>query len=132
MSRENVDLLVRAYEAWNRRDFDALLLLVQPGVVLVQDPAIPGAETVEGRDELQRWLRAFSDTWEEFSLTPEKVADSEDEVAVVVRVEAKGRGSGVELDARVGHLMTVEGGKVSGLRTFNDAEQVFAALRSAG
>jgi len=28
--------------------------------------------------------------------------------------------------------MTVEGGKVSGLRTFNDAEQVFAALRSAG
>jgi len=132
MSRENVDLLMRAYEAWNRRDFDALLSLVQPEVVLVQDPAIPGAETVEGSDELQSWLRAFSDTWEEFSLTPEKVADSEDAVAVVVRVEAKGRSSGVELDARVGHLMTVEGGKVSGLRTFNDAEQVFAALRSAG
>jgi ketosteroid isomerase-like protein len=132
MSQKNVELLMHAYEAWNRRDFDALMSLVHPGVVLVQDPVIPGAETVEGRDRLQNWLRAFSDTWEEFRLTPEDVADSEDAVAVVVRVEAKGRGSGLRLDARVGHLMTVKSGKVFGWRTFNDAEQAFAALGNTG
>jgi ketosteroid isomerase-like protein len=132
MSRANVELLIQAYDAWNRRDFDMLLSLVHPGVVLVQDPMIPGAETVEGRDELRSWLRAFSDTWEEFRLTPEKVTDSRDAVAVIVRVEARGKTSGVELDARVGHLMTVRGGKVSALRTFNDPEQVFVALGSTG
>jgi len=89
MSRENVEVLMQACDAWNRRDLDAIMSLVDPGVVLVQDPLIPGAETVQGSDELRSWLQAFSETWEEFRLTPEEVADSEDEVAVVVGVEAR-------------------------------------------
>ena len=132
MPRENPELVARAYDAWNRRDFAAVMSLVHPDVVLVQDAAIPGAEVVQGRDELGRWLQAFADTWEDFRLTAERIVEVGDRVAVVVRVEAKGKGSGIELDARVGHLVSVVDGTVLRWQTFNDPEEALEAVGLSG
>lgn len=129
MARENHKVVDRAYDAWNRRDFAALKSLIHPDVVLVQDSAIPGAEVVEGRDELRRWLEAFANTWENFRLTAEETVEVGDRIAVIVRVEATGKVSGIELDARVGHLVTAVDGKVLRLQTFNDPRE---ALEAAG
>ena len=129
MSRENQKLVDRAYDAWNRRDFAALSSMIHPDVVLVQDSAIPGAEVVEGRDELGRWLEAFADTWENFRLTAEETVEVGDRVAVIVRVEATGKVSGIELDARVGHLVTAKDGKVLRWQTFNDPREALEAVR---
>ncbi len=128
MSRETHKLVDRAYDAWNRRDFAALMSLVHPDVVLIQDRAIPGADVVEGRDELRRWLEAFADTWENFRLTAEKTVEVADRIAVIVRVEATGKGSGIELDARVGHLVTAVDGKVLTWQTFNDPHEALEAV----
>ena len=128
MARDHEQLVDRAYDAWNRRDFAALRSLIHPDMVLVQDSAIPGAEVVEGRDALGHWLEAFADTWEHFHLTAEETIAAGDRIAVIVRVEAKGKVSGIELDARVGHLVTFADGKVLNWQTFNDPQGAIEAI----
>ena len=128
MARKSRQLVDRAYDAWNRRDFAALESLIHPDVVLVQDSAIPGAEVVEGRDELRRWLEAFAETWESFRLTAEETIEVGDRIAVIVRVKATGKVSGVELDARVGHLVTAVDGRVLRWQTFNDPQEALEAV----
>ena len=54
MSQENVDLTYRAYDAFNRRDLDAYLALMDDDVEI-----IPRADLMEGtfhgHDGIRRW-----------------------------------------------------------------------------
>jgi ketosteroid isomerase-like protein len=128
MSQENVEIVRRAYEEWNGGDIDALLSMVHSDVLFVQDRAIPGADTVEGREELRDWLTAFADAWDGFRLTPERMVPVGDRVAVIARAAAKGKSSGIELDAPVGHLFTISKGAVARWESFNEPTAVLEAV----
>jgi ketosteroid isomerase-like protein len=54
----------------------------------------------------------MAQTWERFDQIPERFIDSGDEVIVVVRVETKGRGSGIELSQRTAVHFTFRNGKL--------------------
>ena len=61
MSQENVELIQRAFEAFNRRDLDAFLELMAPEVEFTPyERALEGLGPYRGHDGVRTW-------WEEVS-----------------------------------------------------------------
>ncbi len=130
MSQQNVELVKRGIDAFNRRDLDAYDDLYTSDFEWF--PALTG--TVEGggyrgREGLETWFVEARDTWEWFRALADEFRDLGDRVLVLGRIEARGRGSGVQLDAPAGMLFEFRGGKISRDRTYLDHGE---ALRAAG
>jgi ketosteroid isomerase-like protein len=61
MPTSNVDLVRGAYEAWNRRDFDAAFRFLDPDVEVSPPPDLPEAGTYRGRAQIRRLWEAFGE-----------------------------------------------------------------------
>jgi ketosteroid isomerase-like protein len=130
MSHKNVEIVKRALDAFNRRDLDAYDDLYTPDYQWF--PALTG--TIEGgnyrgREGMETWFVEASDTWEWFRMLTDEVRDLGDRVLGLGRIEGRGRGSGVQLDAAAGMIIEFRGDKISRVRTYLDHG---AALRAAG
>jgi ketosteroid isomerase-like protein len=69
------------------------------------------------------------EAWERFEVTPCEIVDAGNPVVVLGQVHVRGRGSGLELDYRVGGAYWVERGLIVRQRDFADWDE---ALRAAG
>jgi ketosteroid isomerase-like protein len=100
MSRENVEVVRRAYEAWNRDDFDAALLLIHPDVEWrgPGDLFLGVEEVYYGHAGVREWWNAIKEPWEYFESHIERTLEDGDKVVAVVRFDAVGRESGVKVE----------------------------------
>jgi hypothetical protein len=58
MSQENVELVRRAVDAFNRRDLDAFVALTDDDVeVIPRSAALEGRDHYHGHDGVRRWLK---------------------------------------------------------------------------
>lgn len=129
MSEENVEIVKRSVDAVNRRDLDAYAALITPDFELI--PAMTGFTGVSfrGREGFGRYLEELGDTWEEFRVVAEAFRDLDAMVLVFMRLEARGKGSGVPVTGRQAFICDFRGGKISRVRSYLDHGE---ALRAAG
>jgi len=66
MSQENVEVMRRAVEAFNRREL--LLNDLDPEVEWVEDQRFPGAETFRGPAGVERSVKNWWDAWSEITM----------------------------------------------------------------
>jgi ketosteroid isomerase-like protein len=128
MSRENVDLARAAYEAWNRGDLKGALAHVHSDVRFLQDPRIPGAVDLSGREAVQEWLEGFYEIWDEFQLTLDRIEAIADRVLVLATIHAKGRTSGAQVAQPIGHVLTVRNGQTLEWRSYAEPEDALEAV----
>ena len=98
MSEENVELIRRATDAFNRRDIDAFLALSHPDVEIT--PLIlqvEGGGSHQGHDGVRGWWANLLGVFPDFSLEIEEVRDLGD----VTIARARLRAHHVESDAPV-------------------------------
>jgi ketosteroid isomerase-like protein len=124
MSKENVDLVRRIYDAWDReesaRDF------ISPDVEYVN----PSYAVEPGVRRGRASFRVVRETYEDFRIAIERFIDAGgDEVVVLARYTASGRGSGVPVEGEHGYLWTVRAGLAVRFRWFNSHRE---ALEAAG
>ena len=129
MPSEKLVTVLRFHEAFNRRDFDALLADVHPEAVLEEWPGAPGAETFRGRDGLRRALEKWFETWEWMQADVEDLQESGDAVLVTLDQRARGSASGAEVGIRSWSVYEFRGDKVMRLRLFIDREAAMEAWR---
>jgi ketosteroid isomerase-like protein len=127
MSEENVEVVRKAiaYEYYGVGDRPEAEAIFDPDVVLNPADEGPSHGPDEMRYDLERWASAF----EEFRVTFEEVIDAGDQVVVVAHHQGRGRGSGIEVDARFYEVYTVREGKVSRVDEYTEREE---ALEAAG
>jgi ketosteroid isomerase-like protein len=128
MSQENVEIVRRIYDGWSRGDFSAGTNLMAPDFEWQQhDEAVePGSHrgaSIGGA------IRKIFEVYDDFRVEPEEYVDAGDQVVVIARNRATGRGSGVELDQRFAFVWTVQQGKLVRLQVFEDRRD---ALEAAG
>ncbi|MEK6326444.1 MAG: nuclear transport factor 2 family protein [Actinomycetota bacterium] len=93
MSQENVEIMRRGYEAFNRGDFDTAMALSRPDVEFIR----PGIESPpKGREAIRAWMEP--DAFAEQRIEPLEFRVNGDKVLVRQRMFARGAGSGIELD----------------------------------
>ena len=123
MSEENVELVRRIYEAWEReesaRDFIAEdIEYVNPSYAVE-----PG--TRRGRKS----FRVIRDTYEDFQIQVERYVDAGEEVVVLAQYKASGQGSGVPVSGEHGYVWTVRDGQAVRFQWFQSHRE---ALEAAG
>jgi uncharacterized protein len=123
MSPENVELVRRAYEAFNRRDLSALSTLV--------DPEVDFRSTVEshrGIEGVADFVRSADDTLDDFTAVPTEIIEAGEQVVVVVHERGRGKGSGIDVDHRFAHVWTIRGGRAVAFRAFTDRAEALEAV----
>jgi ketosteroid isomerase-like protein len=130
MSRENVEIVRRLYEAVNTAGLEAVVGFAHRDVEVVPPPHWPDTSTVRGVELVQGWARQWVETFEHFEVEPEKFLDPGGaRVVAYVRDRGRIRGSETEIDARLIHVWTLAEGKVTRWQVFADEAQ---ALKAAG
>jgi uncharacterized protein len=125
MSQENVEIVRTAIEAWGAGDMDSFYASLDPDIVW--DPV--EAVASQGHEGLRATLDRWMDEWDEYEQTAEEFVDMGDRVVATVHFQGRGRGSGIEIDARFYEVYTVRDGKV--VRMDEYATRA-AALEAAG
>ena len=114
MSRENVEVVRGGYEAFNRRDTEAIFEAMHPGVEFQTT-----VETHYGPEGVVEWIRRADEIFGSFEISLVEVVDlGGDDVLAIVHERASGNDSGIEIDQHFGHVWTVRDGRVVAFRSF--------------
>lgn len=112
MSRENVELIQRLYEAFNEGDMDRAVAEFDADIVWRFPEGVPGATEVRGREEARTLLKGYRNAWETFTITAEEfIPVGDDRLIVPNHHRGRGRGSGVETETRFCDVWTFRHGK---------------------
>jgi ketosteroid isomerase-like protein len=127
MSQENVEVVRRAYEAFDV-DLDALLRLLDPAIEWVSpsDAIEPGLR--RGHEGVRDSFAATAMAWEQPTHTAEEFVDASDEVLVTVTFRGHGRGSGMEAERTEFHVWTVRSGAVVRFQWFYRRREALEAV----
>jgi ketosteroid isomerase-like protein len=130
MSKENAELIRRAYQAYADGDLGGLLALVDPDLEWIYlDPALkhPTPQVCHGRQELEQVLRHWAEhgLWAEL----EEVTSSGELVMVGVRTPGVDAHHGRPGNDRAYSVFTVREGRIVALRDCRDRQE---ALQVAG
>jgi ketosteroid isomerase-like protein len=118
MSQENVEVVRRVIEAWNRNEqarvvpLERVVPFLDPGVILDATRRIINPKTYTGIEGIRAMLAERDEVWGEFRIEPDEFVDAGDRVVVIGRWVGRGRGSGVEVNQPIADVFTLHGGRV--------------------
>jgi ketosteroid isomerase-like protein len=120
MSQESVEI-VRRFLAL---DVDQALTYADPDIVWNPTEESP----TRGHDAVRASLARWKAAWDDYRLMPEEFEDRGDRVVVTVRLEARGRASGVEVGARFYDVYTLRDGKIVRMDQFTERSEALEAV----
>jgi ketosteroid isomerase-like protein len=128
MSQENVEIVRRFYELFNRGDWIAWADQLDEAVEYVNavEAVIPG--TRHGRDATLAAFQDFHSMWQAPHIEVEKLIATEEQVVALVRFSGAGGGSGVPTSRVFGDVITVHAGKIVRFEWFGDPTQALEAV----
>jgi ketosteroid isomerase-like protein len=132
MFREDVDMLRRAYQAFNEGGVEAFLEHLAPEFQVRDRPSSPDRETRYGKEGIKQLFASYMEAFDALRLEPEEFIDAGDEVIVALQQWVRGKGSGAEVMGRIAHVWTVRGADVLRLRIFGDRDSALEALSAEG
>jgi ketosteroid isomerase-like protein len=130
VSEQNVELLRRAYEAFNARDIETLIAYYDPSVEFHSHFAAVGGMTVyHGHDGLRRWHRDLEDVWgDEIRLEPEAYFDLGEHTLAFGALHGRGRQSGVDVALPAAQVARWRDGRIVFFKGYADKEDALSDL----
>jgi ketosteroid isomerase-like protein len=128
MSQENVEIVLAAFEAWNRGDSEGFDALHHGEIVLVAPEGWPEPR-IEGREASHRQFARLKDAWSDDRIEIDHVEDAGDKVLVDWRLITIGKSSGIAAEKTFTSISTVREGLITRVEYFFDREK---ALKAAG
>jgi ketosteroid isomerase-like protein len=136
MSQENVEIVRRVYEAYDRQDLEACFAeyaadiewrnggplgeLFGPGLV---------ERSYFGHDGIRQFWREWLDAWETVDFDWQELIDAGDQVVAIQSQRVRGRASGVELEMKsYAQVWTVRDGKLVRSEFFPTREEALEAV----
>jgi ketosteroid isomerase-like protein len=127
MSQENVEIVRRAVDAFNRRDIAAMVSNFAGDAEWIEDQRYPGAETFQGPDGVERSIRKWWDAWAEITMDLDETMDLGDRVVLAGRVNARGHDSEVTVEAAFGGVYEFRAGRVVRVQILGSRAEALAA-----
>jgi ketosteroid isomerase-like protein len=131
MSQENVELVLKIHTAVIQGDLEGLLSVAHPNAEYraATQQAIEGeGSAFRGHDGIRRWFRELHDLYEDLDSDILEVRDLGDQVVVVFLVRGRGTASGVTLEQSLAQVVTLQQGKVIGIREYFTREEALEGV----
>jgi uncharacterized protein len=132
MSRENVDVVRRAYEAFNHPDrVRALAELSDDDLefVSVLTAVEAGGATYRGPEGWATYFARMDEIWDDWHAKDLEVFDAgDDRVAAVFRLAGTGKGSGAPVEHLIGLAYRIRNGKLWRMRSYVDPSDALEAV----
>ena len=134
MSQENVELIRRAYKAFNRGGVDAVIDegIWSPEIVWDATPSgIPGLGVYRGHEEVKSffkddWFQAFP--FEDWELEVDELIDHGDQVIGICRQRGRGAASGAGTELVLAQVATVRDGQAVRIDNYLDRAKALEAV----
>ena len=129
MSQENVEILRRLFETWNRGDFDAVAAFYDPEVEFNPGRLPPGEKTrYIGREGVKEWIRNANDEWDSVTAEPEeRIEVGSDRILAIDRWHFHG-GDGIEIEEELPTIFTFRNGLIVRGDGFTDRAEALEAV----
>jgi ketosteroid isomerase-like protein len=130
MSSENVEIVRRAYEAFNIDDPEAAIALLDPDVEWTLPSHFPDAETWHGRDRVVEGLRSMASSFDSLNLEVHELIDAGDRVVALVHIQGRAAVTGLDLSGMGvdGHIWTLRDGRVMAVRMYGGTDEALAEI----
>jgi ketosteroid isomerase-like protein len=130
MSLENVEIVRRTTDAYNRHDLDGIVEHWAPDAVLDWSNS-RGLEAgvYRGHDEIRAFTQRFLTTWDEVRLELGEPIAAADDVLVVENVTYLRGRDGIETQARSAWVLTFRDGQQTSLTLYQRKQEALAAAR---
>ena len=127
MSQENVEIVRRAYDALNRRAYDAWVAFFQSDVEFHGLPENPDARVYRGHDGVREWIKGVCKVLDA-RFEPEEVTEAGDFVLLSVRASVMPRGSSIRVEQRVFNVVEMKAGKAQRLWGYRTKAEALEAV----
>jgi ketosteroid isomerase-like protein len=132
MSQENINVINRVYEAFGRRDFDAVLKDFDPAIVWIAAVNSPLADRspYSGLDEVrERVLTRIAAGFERLTVRVDEVFGADDKVVALGFYDGVYKPNGKRFQAQVAHIWTLANGKAVKFQQYVDTYQLAESFR---
>jgi ketosteroid isomerase-like protein len=128
VSQENVEVVRRTFDAFNRRDLDGILHDYDPEAELDWSQS-PGVEAgiYRGREAIREFWSTFFETWERIIVYADEPIDCGKSVVAPTRTHFWGR-SGIEVEAYGVFVVTLREGRIVVWRLFRELNEALKAV----
>ena len=126
-----LEVVTAIYDAFARRDLEAVLALTSPDIVVTQDPALPWGGRFEGHDGLGRFVMALLGSIDS-AVTVEAIFQAGDQVVQYGRTAGTVRSTGAAFDIPECHVWRVEDGVAVEAQYFIESAAMLEALDAPG
>ena len=127
MSRENVEIVKAAYDAFNREDWDAAFKDAAPGAEIDMSRAIGPNSGVLSLDQFRRVVAEFNETWESARQEPHEFIEAGDLVVVPSTQHLRGRG-GIEVVTSATLVWTIRNGAIERVTMYQERQDALEAV----
>lgn len=132
MSQENVEIVKRAFDAFQRGDVEALTALLAPDAEIFPLRAALEDTSYAGPDSAAQFVAATTETWSAVRVDVEEMRDHGDRVLVLGLLIGTAREGRVPVTARIGWVIALRAAKITKVETFPDPGDALAAAERPG
>src|SRR6478672_6756520 len=127
MSQENVEIVRRSIEAYNRGDLDAVFKDAAPDFEYDLSRAVGPWRGVYGSDGALSMIREIVGSWEWVRVEPHELIEVGEHVVVPLTMQGVGR-DGIEVSARFTLLWSIRDGAVVRITLYQEREEALEAV----
>jgi ketosteroid isomerase-like protein len=127
---DDVEIIRIAYEALNNGDIEGAMAALDEDAEWTEHSDIPEAGVYRGREAIRAFLMQFLESWQQFHQETEELIAGESCVLIMLRSRQRGKGSGIDVEAKYAHLWTMKDGRGVRVDAYFDRNEALRALRS--
>jgi ketosteroid isomerase-like protein len=127
MSQENVEIVRRAMDEFNRGDIDAAVKEAAPNAEFDWSRALGPYRGVYRLDQIRREMKDFTATFESVRWEPEEFIDAGEHVVMVGTVCLRGRDR-IEATARTTFVSTIRDGAIERVSLYQERQDALEDL----
>ena len=128
MSRENLEIVGRIAEAFERGGLDEFRAYYHPDIEWHEDPSFPEAGVYRGLEAVEAYNRQFLSEFAELHYEPQELIDSNDHVVANMRIHGRGRASGATFDLSAWWAFTLRDGRLVRVHAYLDRGRALEAV----
>src|SRR5271169_1021215 len=129
MRQENAEIVRRVNAAFNSGDMERTLALLHPDFETAVGPELsPEPDAYRGHDGMRRYFDSFRDAMDQIRFDPDRFREAGASVVVALRLSAKGRSTGIEVEQHLGQVWTIRDGKAVEVRSYRSYREALEAV----